>query len=75
MSSSLDTSQALTLVIRNVAPSIIGAIRFNPFLPGIVPIGTQKKHLVSDWSIEDLEASDWLKFLIFVKYFFSKTLG
>ena len=40
---------------------------FNPILSGIVPIGTQKKHLVSDWSMEDLEASDWLKFLIFVK--------
>ena len=24
-----------------------------------------KKHLVSDWSMEDLDASDWLKFHIF----------
>ena len=29
-----------------------------PILPGIVPIGTHKKHLVSDWSMEDLEVSD-----------------
>ena len=34
----------------------------------------KKKHLVSDWSMEDLDASDWLKFLIFVKYFFFKNI-
>ena len=33
----------------------------------------RKQNIVSDWSIEDLEASDWLTFLIFVKLFFSKT--
>ena len=46
----------------------------NPILPDIVPIGTQKKHIVSNWSMDDLEASDWLKFLIFVKYFFFKNV-
>ena len=46
---------------------ISGGSTLNPIVPEIVPIGTQKKHLVSDWSMEDLEASHWLKFLIFVK--------
>ena len=48
---------------------------FNPILPDIVPIGTHKKHTVSNWSMEDLETSDWLKFLIFLKLFFPKTSG
>ena len=27
---------------------------------------------VSDWSMEDLEVYDWLKYLIFLKLFFQK---
>ena len=50
-------------------------LKLKPILPGIVPIGIQKKHAVSNWSMEDLEALDWLKFLIFVKLFFPKTSG
>ena len=53
---------------------ISGGSTLNPIVPEIVPIGTQKKHLVSDWSMEDLEASDWLKFLFFVKFFFFQKL-
>ena len=30
---------------------------------------------VSDWSMEDLDTSDWLKFLFFLKLFFPKTPG
>ena len=45
---------------------------FNPILSDVVPIGTQKKHNVSDWSMEDLEASD---FLFLWNYFSSKTSG
>ena len=39
-------------------PRLKVPMNLNPILPRIVPIGTQKKRLVSDWSMEDLEASD-----------------